>query len=162
MKECQRRCGGKIKLVQLDTGKWHPVDLPLVKVPEGRVVYDEDAAEWRILDARLRRSSDGTIEPRCGRAWPVDGGAFMSHMDSCTKIARERQEERRRLRRDEDGDLIDPYVWEPLRCRVCQLPMDEALAADEAWTCCPSCDPAHRPPGPDEARRITRKDRLGP
>jgi hypothetical protein len=141
--------------------KPHPIDSPAVKVEEGRVIYDEAEDVWRILDARLKREKDGSLTVRAGQAWPVDGGAYMSHMDTCKALAEERMREQRRGKARTEEELIEQEIRDASshipRCAApgCGLPMNEMLAADYAWRTHPSCDPQHRLPDLAERNRLT-------
>jgi hypothetical protein len=168
MTECRLGCGRDIEFVKIEkkdgTRKSHPIDSPPVKVPEGRVVWDDDLRCYRILDARLKKDPDGTITVRAGQAWPVDGGAYRSHMDTCTVLAQRVMTEKRRAKPRNEQEEIEREVEEASshiqRCRVCHWPMDEALSADHAWTTHPACDPANRLPDLAEANRLTGRHDL--
>lgn len=172
MRECQLGCGQKIDFVKIELKdgrrKSHPIDSPSVKVPEGRVIYDEDAGVWRILDARLKREKDGTFTVRAGRAWPVDDGAYVSHIDTCTVLAARSMMEKRRAKARTEEELIEQEIEDASshipRCANphCRLPMDELLAADHAWRTHPSCDPAHRLPDLAERNRLTGRHDIRP
>jgi hypothetical protein len=151
MPEC-RGCGAEIEFVEIELKsgqrKQHPVDSPRRRVVEGRVTFDEEIGCYRILDARLKREPDGTLNVRAGRAWPVDGGAYVSHFDTCPDVAAKRMDEKRRARPRNEQEEIEREIEEASshiqRCRVCGWPMDEALSADEAWRDHPACDPRNR------------------
>lgn len=167
MPECRLGCGTEIEFVtiELKSGqrKAHPVDSTVRLATEGRVTWDEHLGCYRILDARLVKHKDGTIDVRCGQAWPVDGGALVSHMDTCSVLAERRMTEKRRAAPRNEQEEIEREIAEASshiqRCRVCWWPMDEALSADYAWRTHPACDPAHALPDLAERGRLTgRRD----
>lgn len=164
--ECRRGCGQEIEFVEVELKsgrrKPHPIDSPRRRVPEGRVTYSDTVGVYLILDARLKRHIDGTITVMAGHAWPVDGGAYMSHMDTCADLALERAAERRRRAapRNEQEEIereIEDANSHIPRCRVCGWPMDEDLAGDYAWTTHPACDAAHALPDLAERNRLTAR-----
>jgi hypothetical protein len=162
-----RGCDAEIEFVEIELKsgrhKMHPIDSPRRRVEEGRVTFDEDRGCYKILDARLKRESDGTLTVRAGRAWPVDGGAYASHFDTCPDVAARRMDEKRRAKPRNEQEEIDREIEEASshiqRCRACGWPMDEALSADYAWRTHPSCDPAHDALGLDAAG-LAERNRL--
>jgi hypothetical protein len=167
--EC-RGCGAEIEFVRIRVkvkGEWqekhHPLDSPRRKVAWGRVTYNPDEGVWEILDARLLKRVDGTIDVRAGQSWPGDGGAYESHFDTCPDVAERRRIKRKGVpRTDEEQearDLEEANAHIP-RCRKCFGGMDEYLSADEAWRDHPSCDDRHTALTVEERNRLTgRNDR---
>lgn len=177
-------CGAQIEFVAILTTKGarkqHPIDYPRRKTPEGRVTWDPDTeipgaarpGAFRILDARIVTAKDDAIGPRCGVEWPVDGGAYVSHFDTCPAVyarivadrtGKPRDEEEVEAQRWADADAHIP------RCGACGGLMDEGLAADDRvggrrrpWRVHPACDPEHRRAGVAEANRLTGRSDLLP